>query len=198
MKLFIARHGSTLEKEQGLLQGHIPGTLSPTGKREVRALARALRYEAFDAIYSSDLARAADTAKEVARFHPDTPLHFTPELRERNLGIFEGKKKAEVGWEKTSEDYRYPRGGESIDNAYRRAEKFLERLLEKHVKDTVLLVAHQDINFALVAAATGEPPEAILTMKNKGPASFVVVEMDRLGGGRVTNTAGKGKLREHT
>lgn len=188
MKLFIARHGSTLEKEEGLLQGHIPGTLSPTGRREARELARALRFEAFAAIYASDLARAADTAKEVARFHPGTPLHFTPELRERNLGVFEGKKKAEVGWEKTSENYRHPTGGESIDNAYRRAEKFLERLLAEHAKDTVLLVAHQDINFALVAAATGEPAEAILRMENKDPASFVVVEMGRIGGGRVMNS----------
>jgi broad specificity phosphatase PhoE len=86
MKIILTRHGRTVENDAGILQGHLPGTLNDTGKEQARKLAERLSWERIDRAYSSDLARAADTANTIMAFHPDTPLEFTEELREASLG----------------------------------------------------------------------------------------------------------------
>ena len=66
--------------------GHNPGKLSSLGIEQARKLAERLKDEKIDVIFSSDLARAADTAKEIAKFHPNIPLELTKDIRERFLG----------------------------------------------------------------------------------------------------------------
>ena len=95
MILIITRHGETIENKQGIMQGHLPGTLSEHGIEQAKKLAERLKEEKIDFIYSSDLARAADTAKEIAKFHPNISINFTKELRERNLGELQGRKASE-------------------------------------------------------------------------------------------------------
>lgn len=97
MRLIITRHGETEENKQSIIQGHNPGKLSPEGIEQAKKVALRLKDETIDYIYSSDLARAADTAKEIAKFHTETPIKFTEELREIYLGSFQGKKRADMG-----------------------------------------------------------------------------------------------------
>jgi probable phosphoglycerate mutase len=92
MKIILTRHGETIENRMGIAQGHLPGKLTEKGIGQAKKLALRLKDEKFDAIYSSDLARAADTAKEIIKFHPNVNAHFVKELRERNIGEFEGTK----------------------------------------------------------------------------------------------------------
>jgi len=189
MKIIIARHGMTIEKEQGLLQGHIQGRLSAQGLKEVEILADQLKNERLDVIYASDLDRAADTAKAIAKFHPDTPVHFTKELRERHFGIFQGRNKKEVGWAKEALHFRHPEGGESMDAAFRRAQKFLAQICRNYRRQTVLIVAHQDINLCLRAVISRQPIEAIFVMKNRATAvidSFKIT--DELAGDLIKNS----------
>jgi len=82
MRIILTRHGQTEENLQGILQGHLQGKLSQLGKEQARKLALRLKDEKIDYIYSSDLARAADTAKEIAKYHPDTPIKFVKDMRE--------------------------------------------------------------------------------------------------------------------
>jgi broad specificity phosphatase PhoE len=93
MKLILTRHGETEENKLGIMQGHMPGKLSGLGIEQAKRLALRLKEERIDFIYSSDLARASDTAKAIAKYHPNTPIEFVEELRERDLGEFQGKKK---------------------------------------------------------------------------------------------------------
>ena len=65
--LILTRHGETLENRQHLMQGHIPGTLSPLGIQQAEELAVALQGKPIDVIVCSDLARSYDTAMAVAR-----------------------------------------------------------------------------------------------------------------------------------
>ena len=67
MKLIIARHGETEENKKGILQGHLPGKLTELGIEQSKKLALRLKNEKIDAIYSSDLARASNTAKEIIK-----------------------------------------------------------------------------------------------------------------------------------
>lgn len=77
MKLILSRHGETLENQQHILQGQLPGTLSPLGIAQAERLAEMLQEETIDNIVSSDLARSYNTAVTVARKHGLTP-HQTP------------------------------------------------------------------------------------------------------------------------
>ncbi len=93
MKLILTRHGETIENKEGSLQGHLPGRLSETGKEQARKLALRLKDEKIDAIYSSDLVRTVDTAREIAKHHNSIPLHFVPKLRETRSWNFIRKKR---------------------------------------------------------------------------------------------------------
>jgi len=153
MQVVLTRHGQTEENIAGILQGHLPGVLSDLGKEQAQKLARRLREESFAAIYSSDLERAADTAGFVAKFHPHTPLVFIPELRERYLGEYQGRIKAEVGWDQNlpQDQIVMPSDGENDLAMYLRAEKLLQDLYLKHGEERILLVCHADISRFLTA-----------------------------------------------
>ena len=61
--LLLTRHGETIENQRHVLQGQLPGTLSPLGKEQAVVLAEQLKQEPLDVIVCSDLARSYDTAK---------------------------------------------------------------------------------------------------------------------------------------
>lgn len=116
MKLIITRHGETEENRAGILQGHLPGTLTDKGITQAKKLAQRLKDEKIDHIYSSDLARAADTAELIAEYHPNTPLDMIEELRERDAGELEGTDIADIDDDLTE----FP-SAESTSELYERA-----------------------------------------------------------------------------
>lgn len=140
MRLILARHGETIENREGILQGHSIGTLSRKGKAQIKKLALRLKGEKIDAIYSSDLKRAMDTAKEIAMLHPGVPLEFAEELRETDVGSLEGKKDLE--WALGNR----PKEFESLESMRKRAKKILAKAHKGHPNGTVLFVSHAGIN----------------------------------------------------
>ena len=180
MRLILTRHGETLENVEGIMQGHLPGTLSEKGQAQGLQLAERLREEHIDCIYTSDLARASDTAELVAKYHPDIPFYTTKELRERDIGELTGKKKSALGWPKSrSLVNAVISDGESLQDMYRRAQNFLAEIKEKHADDTVLCVAHNGINKAIVAVLTGKNASEIPdvpTMDNTSINIFSIAE----------------------
>jgi len=104
MKLILTRHGETIENQKKIMQGHLGGHLSENGKWQVRKLALRLKNEKIDAMYSSDLKRAADTAKEIAKYHKNIQINFVQELREVNLGSLTGKCSENVDWNNRPDD----------------------------------------------------------------------------------------------
>jgi len=181
MKLIITRHGETEENKLGIFQGHLPGKLSSLGIEQAKKLAKRLKDEKIDFIYSSDLTRSSDTAKEIAKFHPNTPIKFVKELRERHLGELQGKNKSELGWDNKNSHTLFLeiKDGEPMQDLYTRAEKFLHKILSKHPKDTVLFVAHNGINKALIAVITGKKYEDIKDMENHHNTSVNIFEIDK-------------------
>ena len=177
MKLIIVRHGRTEENEAGILQGQLPGKLTKEGIEQAKKLALRLKTEKIDHIYSSDLARAADTAKEIARHHPKIPLDLVAGLRERNLGILTGRKKDEVGWI-SSKPRPTIEGGESLKELFDRAERFLHKTLSKHPNDTILFVGHNSINKAIMTAVMGKTWEDIRTIETQKNTSVSIFEID--------------------
>jgi broad specificity phosphatase PhoE len=141
VKLIIVRHGETEENVKGICQGTSLGTLSAKGIEQAKKLALRLKDEKIDKIYVSDLKRAKDTAKEIIKYHPKAEITYTPELRERNWGTFEGKRREEMNEADFKNDNYRPEKGETRKEAKQRAAKFADKLKKEHNK-TVLLVSH--------------------------------------------------------
>jgi len=153
MRILLTRHGETLENKKGILQGHLPGTLSPLGIEQAKKLAEELKKERLDHIFSSDLLRASDTAREICKYHGDVPLEFTEKLRERFLGELQGVEKEKIGITKK----KLVAGtintnlGETQEEMFKRAKEFLFYLIDNFQDKNILIVAHGGINIALMA-----------------------------------------------
>ena len=122
----------------------------------------------FDAIYSSDSTRAADTAGIIAQYH-DIPIQFTERLRERNMGIFQGRHFTEFDQAQeqsgfSPRDFK-PEGGESLEELHERAASFVQSLRGRHLYQTILLVAHGRWNSMLLSAALGMSLDEALTLR---------------------------------
>jgi len=145
MKLIITRHGETEGNIKKIAEGHLPGKLSKNGISQVKKLARRLKDEKIDYIYSSDLERAKDTAKEILKFHKKTPIKFVKELREVDLKKITGKKDSDIDWEKNKNEI------ETFTNRKKRASKILKDVYDEHSNKTILFVGHCFINKALIS-----------------------------------------------
>jgi len=145
MRLILIRHAETEENRLGIIQGQRPGQLSDLGQRQVAEVARALKDEPVDAIYSSDLQRCIDTAKPLKKLHKKVPFRLTPELREFSYGRLQGlplgriiKLVPKISFVL---HFRLP-GSESYAQVRSRLIRFLNRLYRAYPKGTVLLVTH--------------------------------------------------------
>jgi probable phosphoglycerate mutase len=184
MKLYLVRHGLTEENASRVIQGWNPGKLSALGIEQAERLARRLKDVRFQAIYSSDSRRAADTAHIIARFH-DIPVQFTAALRERHMGIFQGRAASEFEQAQaqsglSATDFT-PEGGESLAALRRRASSFVESLHARHLRQTVLLVAHGRWNGMLLSAASGMSLEEGLALRQTNTC-VNILECDERGG----------------
>ena len=88
-KLYLVRHGQSAGNAEGRFGGHSPTPLSELGQEQAKITAKALAKERINAIYSSDLLRAVQTAEPLAN-KLDLPMIKTSAFRERNIGVLEG------------------------------------------------------------------------------------------------------------
>src|SRR5438093_966133 len=93
--LLLARHGETDWNREGRWQGWADPPLNESGRAQARELAEQLRLTPFDAVYSSDLLRAHETAEIVAAPHA-VPVVADPGLREIDVGSWSGLTRAEL------------------------------------------------------------------------------------------------------
>lgn len=176
MRLILTRHGETEENKAGIIQGHLPGRLSKLGILQAKKVAKRLKDEEFDVIYSSDLARAVDTAKEVHKFHSHVPINFVKELRETFFGDWQGKSKKELGLNKHTMG-KFPDNGESFEEMFVRARNFLDNVFAKHKGKTVLFSGHNGINKAFVAVITGKSASDIKDIESQHNTAVCIFEI---------------------
>jgi len=165
MKLVLVRHGKTEYNKIGLIHGHNDGKLSEEGRESNRKTAETLRHFEFDIIYSSDLGRAVETAEEIAKSHPNTPVVKTPLLRERHYGIYQGKPRPK-SWEGKKKHEREAPGGETWQEVEARIREFVYMLKQERMRDTVLIVGHNGSLGILIPVLLGE--EDYTTRLNNG------------------------------
>lgn len=144
MKLILVRHGETEENVKKIMQGHTHGKLTQAGIEQAKKVALRLKNEKIDKIYSSDLQRCVDTTKEIIKYHPETKIEYTPELREQKKGIYEGKTVSEMDEDARKagiHPYEFkPEGGESWPEMTQRMTKFIHKITHEH--KTALIISH--------------------------------------------------------
>lgn len=177
MRLILTRHGETEENITGILQGHMPGKLPKNGIIQAKKFALRLKDDKIDIVFSSDLDRAVKTTKEIAKNHHGIPVHYTKELRERNLGSYQGKHSEQVNWEKQPYDI------ETLQQMQNRAKKFLHKVYSKNKNKTVLFVTHGGIGRSLVTVIIRKPADIIFEMeKIKNAAVYIFRVKEDLSG----------------
>ncbi|MFH0957015.1 MAG: histidine phosphatase family protein [Candidatus Aenigmatarchaeota archaeon] len=166
MRLILARHGETEENTTDTITSTLPGKLTWKGVEQARKLGMRLKEEKIDTVYSSDLKRAADTARVVASYLRGAPLQLAAELRERDCGSATGKTKEEAGLPKGKSAVTFPFEGAETPKAVRaRAGAFLQKLLSEHPEGTVLVISHKGFLCALITILQGRPWQAMDDVK---------------------------------
>lgn len=161
VELILSRHGETLENQRHLLQGQLPGTLSPLGLQQAEDLAERLKNETIEAVVCSDLDRSYRTAQAVAQRHGLEPQP-TPLLREMDWGSYTGKRLDDIDW------YHLPEGAESMETLLQRAKDFLDYIRREFEGKRVVAIGHGAFNRAILTAYRGQTAEKMLELPIMG------------------------------
>jgi broad specificity phosphatase PhoE len=146
-RLLLVRHGETDWNADGRLQGQTDRPLSDFGRSQAHQLADELAKEKLEAIYSSDLARARETA-EIVGERVGLPVSLDPDLREKDWGTWEGLTAVERD--------RVAFDGESTEAHQERMLRALRRISQRHPnKGSVLVVTHGGSMRRVQTAAMG-------------------------------------------
>jgi broad specificity phosphatase PhoE len=158
--ILLARHGESDWNAANRFQGHSDRPLTDLGRRQAEALAELVAQENVDAIYSSPLIRALETARIVAA-RTGLPVVEEGDLREVDTGAWSGLSREEV-------QRRFPEGferwvsggagwedGETYEEMAARTLRAVNRIAEAHPGGRILVVSHGGPIRAIQAAANG-------------------------------------------
>lgn len=163
-RIIVIRHGETAWNVDTRIQGHLDIPLNETGRQQARRLGMALAGgPPLDAIYTSDLSRAHETAR-AAGDATGAPVIPDTRLRERKFGIFEGRTFADIEVELPEQSMRWrkrdpefaPEGGESLIELRERVVGTAADLAARHAGGHIALVAHGGVLDILYRTATGQ------------------------------------------
>jgi probable phosphoglycerate mutase len=162
--LFAVRHGETEWNFHEKQQGHLDSPLTDLGIKQAEALAVGLAEKNVEILYSSDLGRAMQTAKIIAK-KLSLDIHTDIRLRERHPGLMQGLTKVEFAKKFSEEATRYNTGdpdyvlpeGESAHQRYDRGVECAEDLVSRHSGQRILLVAHGGVVSSLFYRALNIP-----------------------------------------
>jgi broad specificity phosphatase PhoE len=185
-EIILCRHGETDWNRLGRYQGRTDIPLNERGIEQARELARTLRYEPIAAVYSSTLARASDTAREIARLH-GLQVKRDPRLDEINQGLWEGLRRDEIvlnhgelhaRWLEYPLDLRLPEG-ETLEEVRDRVRDVLDEMLLLYADQTVCIVAHS-VSMAMIKHELQglSLPDALRTLPKN--ASCERIHVDRV------------------
>ncbi|MDB5260387.1 MAG: Phosphoglycerate mutase [Candidatus Nomurabacteria bacterium] len=145
--IIFEAHGTTYDNEQHLSSGWNDVELSERGIEQSKELGERYKDDQFDAIFTSDLKRAYDTA-EIA-FEDRFKIITDERLRECNYGDFTQQPSEIVDVEKPRRIYdRFP-NGESYEETTIRMKEFLEELRENYSGKKIMIIGHRATQYGL-------------------------------------------------
>ena len=156
--LALIRHGQTDWNADGLLQGSSDIPLNDIGRQQARDAISTLRSRPWDAVVSSSLVRARETAEIIAG---GLDIELGPpyaDLVERDYGSLEGTPSAAAIERWPNRDYD---GAESLHSVASRGERALAQIAADFADQSVLVVCHGTIIRYTLARLAGRPVPGI-------------------------------------
>jgi probable phosphoglycerate mutase len=181
--IYLIRHGETDWNLAGRWQGHADVPLNELGQRQARLLAERLQSESalFDAIYSSDLARAYQTAWELGAA-VRVPVQLYPPLREIDLGTWSGlhyneiRERFPIEARLLEEGQDIPRGGgESLSALRKRVVEAVDGIVAHRDGETIALVTHGGCIRMLLAHADNYDGDGFRRFPHIGNTSISIL-----------------------
>jgi probable phosphoglycerate mutase len=166
-EILLIRHGETDWNVEKRLQGHIDIGLNDKGRWQAKAVGLMLANEALDAVYCSDLQRAALTAQAIAT-HQNLMVRKDSLLRERCYGVLEGMSYQEINqtypdtyiaWRARDIHARYPSGDSPAETLLEFSNRVVGAVLalaDKHPKEKIVIVTHGGVLDCVYRAAAGQ------------------------------------------
>jgi broad specificity phosphatase PhoE len=184
-RILLIRHGETEWNRTHRFQGRSDVPLNQRGKDQGHALALALKDEPIQAIYSSPLTRAMETARLIKVFHPSASLFEEDGLIEMDLGEFDGMDA--MDWSSRNPEFRKAwlenpasvtmPGGESLSDVQGRAARALDRITAIYPPgSTLLLCSHNFVNLTLLCYALEIPLDRFRELRQE-PAALNILYM---------------------
>lgn len=164
MILYCVRHAESVFNSEGRIQGQSDPPLSEYGLNQAHAIGEAFRNIQVEAVFSSPLLRAFQTAEPIAAAL-GKPIETDDRLKELNAGIFQGKIWNEIlqefpseasKWKSRDPEFRIP-GGESRLQLMQRGKEALEHIHSQKFA-SIVLVAHGGLLSATLKALLDIPP----------------------------------------
>jgi broad specificity phosphatase PhoE len=161
-RIILVRHGQTEWNRVERFRGRMDIELNEMGWHQAQAVARRLHREHIDAVYSSPMKRAVQTAEPLAEVH-GLEVQALERLNDIDYGAWAGLTPDEVAstdvdlyqaWLDTPHLVRFP-DGESLDDVRSRAWEVLEQVYLRHEGRTTVLVSHLVVNRVLISAFLG-------------------------------------------
>ena len=165
--LYLVRHGETVDNARQLMQGQTQGELNENGVLQAKALSEQWRNRVIDAVISSDLKRAVDTAAVIAAPH-GLEVVTTSLLRERDWGDFTGRYIPDL------KNEPWPENVESLENLLSRAGEFITYVRQTFPGKKVLAVGHGIVNKVIQAVLYNKSMSEILKMSNAEVRELVI------------------------
>ena len=162
--IYLIRHAEAEGNLFRRAQGHWNGKITERGKKQIDALAERFKDVHIDAVYSSDLDRARDTAGALLRGR-DLELHTTRQLREIHMGVWEGDSWGNLSYKWPEQMYNFNNdpdrwvvpGAESFAQCRARMTAAIAEIAAAHDGQTIGVVAHgMCIKIFLMAVTTGD------------------------------------------
>lgn len=147
--VFLIRHGQSEGNAERRFGGHTATPLSPRGRKQASATATALKNDSLTAIYSSDLARAIETARPLSTA-TGLQINSSDAFRERSVGVMEGLTFEDAAQKHPQEyaallrrDFEHVlNGGESYRQLLDRARNKLDEIIATHRGGRIAVFSH--------------------------------------------------------
>jgi len=187
LRLYLVRHGITDWNQAMRMQGQSDIPLNDEGRDQAQRVAARLSaaHPPIEAVWSSDLSRARETAEAIAA-PLNLPISTTPLLREIMLGEWEGLTQPEIearGEAELLQRYRLspagqrPPGGETLEQAWGRMIRARDEISQAHPAGQVAVVGHGGTLRALLCAALEAPVSSMLRFSLSNASVSIIDEI---------------------
>ena len=188
LKIYVARHGQDEDNAKGILNGQRNEPLTSLGVEQATKVAQEIKDAGltFDAVYSSPLMRAYDTAKTITEALGLEKPTVMSDLMERDFGVMTGKPVKDI--EKLCAPdiiktdpvvyFLAPEGAETFPQLIERGRRVIAWIEEHHNDGSILLVSHGDTGKMIYAAYYDLDWKQVLTMFHFGNSELLLLSRD--------------------